>query len=91
VTVEVIRDVSIKYGSAKIGGRKLRMPQVLTVREVAEYLRVHPTTIYRLMRAKQIPAFRVGSEWRFNVEVIDEWCRGEEQGAASTLGPKRSA
>ena len=32
---------------------------ILTVRELSEYLRVHPTTIYRLLRTKQIPGFRV--------------------------------
>ena len=54
-------------------------PQVLTVLEVSEYLRVHPTTIYRLVRAKQIPAFRVGGEWRFASENIDRWRAGAEQ------------
>ncbi|MBF6568172.1 MAG: helix-turn-helix domain-containing protein [Candidatus Binataceae bacterium] len=47
--------------------------KVLTVREVSEYLRVHPSTIYRLLRQRQLPAFRVGSDWRFNVEAIDRW------------------
>jgi excisionase family DNA binding protein len=47
--------------------------RVLTVREVSEYLRVHPSTVYRLLRQRQLPAFRVGSDWRFNVEAIDRW------------------
>jgi excisionase family DNA binding protein len=34
-------------------------PTILTVKELSEYLRVHPATIYRLLRAKQIPGFRV--------------------------------
>ena len=46
---------------------------VMTVREVSAYLRVHPSTIYRLLKHNQIPAFRVGSDWRFNVESIDRW------------------
>jgi excisionase family DNA binding protein len=32
-----------------------------------------PATIYRLLRRHQIPAFRVGSDWRFNIEQIDRW------------------
>jgi excisionase family DNA binding protein len=46
---------------------------VMTVRELADYLRVHPSTIYRLLKEKRIPAFRVGSDWRFNREAIDRW------------------
>lgn len=55
--------------------------KVLTVREVSEYLRVHPSTIYRLLRQRQLPAFRVGSDWRFNVEAIDRWRSQMEAGA----------
>ena len=47
--------------------------KVMTVVEVAQYLHVHPSTIYRLLRKKEIPAFRVGSDWRFNRESIDAW------------------
>jgi len=45
----------------------------MTVGEVSEYLRVHPSTIYRLLRRKQIPAFRIGSDWRFKTTSIDQW------------------
>ena len=51
----------------------IEMSPVLTVRNVAEYLHVHPSTIYRLLKSKQLPAFRVGSDWRFNREEIDRW------------------
>jgi excisionase family DNA binding protein len=47
--------------------------QILTVSELAAYLRVHPSTIYRLLKAHQLPAFRIGSDWRFNVEEISRW------------------
>jgi excisionase family DNA binding protein len=46
---------------------------VLTVSEVSHYLRVHPSTIYRMLRRHQLPAFRVGSDWRFTVEALDKW------------------
>ena len=46
---------------------------VLTVQNVAEYLHVHPSTIYRLVKKRQLPAFRVGGDWRFNRESIDRW------------------
>jgi excisionase family DNA binding protein len=47
--------------------------KVMTVREVSAYLRVHRSTIYRLLKHRQIPAFQVGSDWRFNIETIDRW------------------
>ena len=54
-------------------GTLLGTPQVLTVKDLCEYLRVHPSTIYRLLKAGQLPAFKVGSDWRFNLEAIDHW------------------
>ena len=45
----------------------------MTLREVSAYLRYRPSTIYRLVRRNQIPAFHVGSDWRFNIEAIDRW------------------
>jgi excisionase family DNA binding protein len=57
-----------------------RVPsKVLTVREVSAYLRVHPSTVYRLLKQNKIPAFRMGSDWRFNIEAIDRWRSQEEK------------
>jgi excisionase family DNA binding protein len=47
--------------------------KIMTVREVSAYLHVHPSTIYRLLRRHEIPAFHIGSDWRFNIEEIDRW------------------
>jgi excisionase family DNA binding protein len=54
--------------------------RVMTVREVSAYLQVHPSTIYRLLKHNQIPAFHVGSDWRFNIETIDSWRLGQDGG-----------
>jgi excisionase family DNA binding protein len=48
-------------------------PAVLTLRETAEMLKVHPCTIYRLIRRQKLPAFKLGSDWRFNREQLDKW------------------
>jgi excisionase family DNA binding protein len=46
---------------------------VMTVEDVAAYLQVHPSTLYRLLKSGAIPAFKIGSDWRFNRETIDRW------------------
>jgi len=46
---------------------------LLTTEQVAEYLKVDKFTIYRLVAQKRIPAFRVGSQWRFKKSVIEDW------------------
>ena len=51
--------------------------EILTVKEVGEILQVHPSTIYKLTRQGKIPAFRVGSDWRFRKDVIERWIGDE--------------
>ena len=46
---------------------------LLTTAQVAEYLKVDKFTVYRLVTQKNIPAFKVGNQWRFNKEMIDAW------------------
>ena len=49
------------------------LSEVMTEDEVAAYLKVHPTTVYRLLKRKGLPGFKVGSEFRLRRVVIDEW------------------
>ena len=65
------------------------MPKVMTLEETADHLRVHPSTVYRLLKKRQLPAFKVGSDWRFNVESIDRWC--EEAEKQTPTKPERRA
>jgi len=44
--------------------------EILTLRQVAEFLKVTDRTIYRLAAAKKIPAFKVGGTWRFSKAEI---------------------
>ena len=46
---------------------------VMTIKEVASYLGVHSITIYRLLKSSDIPAMKLGGQWRFKKEVIDAW------------------
>jgi excisionase family DNA binding protein len=61
---------------------------VSTVEEVARYLHVHQSTIYRLLRQKELPAFKVGSDWRFNVESIDKWRFGMAEDARKRINSR---
>jgi excisionase family DNA binding protein len=46
---------------------------LLTIDELARYLKVDKFTIYRLLGQKKIPAFKVGNQWRFQRAMIDAW------------------
>ncbi len=47
--------------------------KVITIGELCQYLRVHRSTVYRLLKKGQLPGFKIGSDWRFNREAIDRW------------------
>ena len=53
--------------------------EVLTAGEVASYLRVSLSTIYRLLKSGELPAFKIGSDWRFNRVHIEEWLKSRAQ------------
>jgi|Deesub1362A_J573_1020465.scaffolds.fasta_scaffold82926_1 excisionase family DNA binding protein len=46
---------------------------IMTVKELALYLRLHESSIYRMCQAGKIPAYKVGRGWRFRKEEIDKW------------------
>ncbi len=48
----------------------------LTTKEVARYLRVNPYTVYRLVSQKKLPAYKVGSQWRFRRNILEDWLKG---------------
>ena len=55
-----------------------RKPRLMTIDEVAKYLRIHKSTIYRLAKNRRIPASKVGNKWRFRKDVIDRWLSKRE-------------
>ena len=57
--------------------------EILTIKEVSEYLKVTERTIYRLAAAKKIPGFKVGGAWRFSKAEIDQWIRRQSEDGAS--------
>jgi len=45
----------------------------LSVAEVARWLNVDERTVYRLVQSGRILGFKVGSQWRFNEEILKDW------------------
>ena len=45
----------------------------MTLREVAQYLGLHVMTVYKLTREGRVPAAKIGGQWRFKRDVLDEW------------------
>ena len=54
------------------------MAQIMTTKEMAEYLKLHEITICKYAGEGRIPAIRIGRVWRFDKDVIDDWiARGQ--------------
>jgi len=49
--------------------------EILTAKEVAEYLNIHPLTVHKYAREGKIPAFKIGTDWRFHKKYIERWIR----------------
>jgi excisionase family DNA binding protein len=47
--------------------------EILTLEEVAHYLRLKPQTIYKWANERRIPAVKLGKEWRFRRSILDRW------------------
>lgn len=59
---------------------------ILTLKEVSAYLKVTERTIYRLVAAKKMPAFKVGGSWRFKKADIDQWIKSQSENVAAAEG-----
>jgi excisionase family DNA binding protein len=55
----------------------------LTTEEVLGYLKVTPRTIYRLIRTGELPAVRIGRQWRFRRGDLDEWLERQRHSMTS--------
>ncbi len=60
-----------------MGKAKRNKEVFLTLKEVAQYLRMNYRTVHRLAEKGEIPAFRIGKSWRVKKDILDKWI--EEQ------------
>ena len=45
---------------------------LMTIQDASKYLNVHTATLYRLLKKRQLPAFRIGKSWRLRVDLLDK-------------------
>lgn len=61
--------------------------EILTIDELATYLKIPKSTLYKLVREKRIPSQKIGRHWRFRKGAIDRWL--EERGPIENEGEKK--
>ncbi|UCB44020.1 MAG: response regulator [Dehalococcoidales bacterium] len=61
------------------------MSELMTVKEVGEYLRFNKRTIYRHLKQRSIPAIKIGNKWRFPRDAIDEWLNHKMAGVKARI------
>jgi len=49
--------------------------EIMTTKEVASYLNIHPLTVNKYAREGKIPAFKIGTDWRFHKMYIERWIK----------------
>jgi len=54
-----------------------RNKQIMTLKEVAKYLGLHVMTVYKLTREGRVPAAKIGGQWRFKQDILDEWLEAQ--------------
>lgn len=74
---------------AKRGGKmkKKTHKEIMTAKDVADYLNLHPLTVHKYAREGKIPAFKIGTDWRFHKKYIERWI--QEKLAYNTQGKER--
>ena len=63
-----------------------RSEEILTIKELAEYLKIAEKTAYRFASEGKVPGFKVGSSWRFRKTEIDRWIAKQEKRRSDTNG-----
>lgn len=62
------------------------MDRWLSVEEIANYLGVSKESIYRWLESRKMPAHKVGRQWKFKINEVDEWVKN---GDASEEGQRQ--
>lgn len=70
---------------ARNAERRSRMAdEVMTVKELARYLKINEKTIYKLLKNGNVPASKIGGTWRFKKSIIEEWLEKKHKESEQT-------
>ncbi len=58
---------------------------IMTIKEVAEYLKLNEKTAYRLAAEGKVPGFKVGGAWRFHKSDLDAWIKKQKRATEKQL------
>lgn len=70
---------AMRLGAVNSLTKPFDIDEILTIAQVAHYLKVHELTIYKLAKEGRIPAFKVGGQWRFEKRVLDRWIKSKTE------------
>ncbi len=65
--------------------------EIMGAKEVAGYLHLHLFTVHKLAREGKIPAFKIGSDWKFRRPSVEAWVKMQEQENSKKAAKKRSS
>jgi excisionase family DNA binding protein len=87
------REIQGEEDSAEAKASQGELPEVMTVKQAAEYLQINDQVLYRYVREGKVPVTKMGSTIRFKRSVIDEWLTRESWesigGAPAPVGAPR--
>ncbi len=71
---EIIRhDEIMQHDDSIRHAEIMKRDQIMTIDELAAYLRISKSTLYKLAVENKLPGQKIGKRWRFHKEAIDQW------------------
>lgn len=66
-------------------------PEVMNIRQAADYLGISSDTLYKYLAEERIPAFKLGNRWKFKKSVLDRWMERQSFPVAAAVESGRAA
>jgi excisionase family DNA binding protein len=81
-----VLEVECGFFDLATGGVMRRAPksELMTTLETCQYLKITQRTLYRYLQSRQIPAFKLGKEWRFVRSDLEQWIRDRTRTAVNS-------